>query len=245
MNDLMEYTGDGDAEQSEFHNLDLDEIASAACEALKAASDARNKWLEGRNEWIAETLRLARLLVEGRQRFPSNWDFGTWIDGIEGLSPLSHQDRAALIKFGKWPAITRDVLEKTRRNSWREIWDKEAKRVIEPSSSKKRRVTSPGKTDDDEVDEVEVAESGGPPLLNLVDDEAEDIAATIIDVAGEGKAMTVAVSTLVLLGENMALAAADTLIERYRPHAEPPLTTSHAAEPVKRRRGRPRKVATK
>jgi hypothetical protein len=148
MTELIEYTGDGNNERpSEFHDLDLDEIGSAACEALKAACEARTKWIEGRDEWIQETLRLARLLVEGRQRFPSNDAFGKWIDSIKGLSLLSHQDRAALIQLGKWPAITRDVLEKTRRNSWREIWDKEAKRVIEPSGgSRTRRLTSAGKT---------------------------------------------------------------------------------------------------
>jgi len=216
MNDLIEYTGDGDNDrQSEFHDLDLDEIGTAACEALKAACEATNKWIEGREEWIEETLRLARLLVEGRQRFPSNEAFGKWIDGIKGLSLLSHQDRAALIQLGKWPAITRDVLEKTRRNSWREIWDKEAKRVLEPSGgSKKRRVTSPGKMDDDEVDDAEVTElkqeneerlrqidhlekqldtavaASVAPIL--WDETPEDMADRIISEAGEEKAKAIA-----------------------------------------------------
>jgi hypothetical protein len=76
----------------------------------------------GNKEWVEESLELAQSLAEARDRFPSDNAFGAWL-GENGHDHVGHQNRAALIHFGRNPPRARIVFEETLRTSYQLIWE--------------------------------------------------------------------------------------------------------------------------
>jgi len=85
---------------------------------------AWDKTQHGRAEWIEGTLELAAVLAEERKLMPDHREFSRWLER-NGLASISHQDRAALIGMASDLVATREMLEKSTRSSWREIWQHE------------------------------------------------------------------------------------------------------------------------
>jgi hypothetical protein len=81
---------------------------------------------EGHKLWIQGTLELIRSLDDARKRLGSDQAFGTWLtDNGYGENRITRHDRAALLNMALDLNVTREVLEKTNRRSWRLIWEDE------------------------------------------------------------------------------------------------------------------------
>ena len=102
---------------------------------------------EGQNKWVEGTMQLSLALVAARAEYSSNEVFSNWLDENIG-DEINHQDRSALLKFGEYPEIAREVLEQTKRISWRFIYENEFKPRIDAltESNNVARVTSTGNT---------------------------------------------------------------------------------------------------
>jgi hypothetical protein len=72
-----------------------------------------------RQLWIAATLDVAKYLAEARECFPSNQEFGEWLNS-EGLE-ISKDQRAAYIALGQEPERAAEVLQRTQKTSVRKI----------------------------------------------------------------------------------------------------------------------------
>jgi hypothetical protein len=82
---------------------------------IEAAMKRRAK---GDTEWIEGTLELAIELAGVREDHGGNdRAFGGWLDTRFGNRAPNHQDRAALIRWGKDPAQARILMEKTESRS--------------------------------------------------------------------------------------------------------------------------------
>jgi hypothetical protein len=121
----------------------------------KRIDDAYEQTQHGRLQWIEGTLKLAFALAEGRNRFPSNKAFGSWL-GENDHDHIGHQDRAALISMVSDDAIktTRIVLTETQRTSWRHIWEEEIEPML-PIVGNTVRVSEPA---------IEPQETASPAL---------------------------------------------------------------------------------
>jgi hypothetical protein len=118
---------------------------------IEAAMARRAK---GDSEWVEATLELAVELAGARADHGNdNNAFGRWLNERFGNRAPSHQDRAALIRWGKDPAQTRIMLENRETNSIRQIDE---------------GFTNPGKTP-----------SFQPPVTKPRINEVEIVAATI------------------------------------------------------------------
>jgi len=100
----------------------------------------------GHQEWIDGTLELATALATARCEFASDNKFSDWCS--KHCPDLNPHDRAALINMAKDPSVTRKVLEDTKRNSWKYIWEKEMKQRFvqvdtrdKPRKERKRSLT--------------------------------------------------------------------------------------------------------
>jgi hypothetical protein len=104
---------------------------------------AWDKTQHGRQEWIEGTLELAAVLAEERKAIPADQAFCSWLERNGLDKKPSHQDRAALIGMATDFAVTREVLEKTDRSSWRHIWENELRKrfthVGKPRPATKKR----------------------------------------------------------------------------------------------------------
>jgi hypothetical protein len=88
---------------------------------------------EGRRQWIEGTLELANILLDLRQRFPADVEFGKQLtEAGYGENRLSRQDRAALINMGEHPDLARIELEHTHRSSLQNIWKDVQTRLPSP-----------------------------------------------------------------------------------------------------------------
>jgi len=79
---------------------------------------------QNRGEWIADTLVMAEVLHEARERFPNDIEFSVWIVQ-NGLDFHNKDDRAALINMQRNRTISEIVLEETARTSPQLIWREE------------------------------------------------------------------------------------------------------------------------
>lgn len=85
----------------------------------------------GRLEWIEGVLEVAAAMLEARDRFASNVQFGVWI-AENSLNFYNDDDRNALVNMGRYPEATRIVLQETGRHSLQHIWREEiAPRLVE------------------------------------------------------------------------------------------------------------------
>jgi hypothetical protein len=76
-----------------------------------------------REEWVEIQIGKCATLVEARDQFPSDPEFGRWCEtnGF-GKSVLNTETRAACIKMGREPEELRKCLENTKRNSLEMIY---------------------------------------------------------------------------------------------------------------------------
>ena len=89
-----------------------------ALERQRKAEDDGNK---ASDDWRAATLDLAVELKAAKDELPALQDFGKWCEGRFGNNVITHQDRAALIRWGANPEKTRDMLARTDSRSIRMI----------------------------------------------------------------------------------------------------------------------------
>jgi hypothetical protein len=83
----------------------------------------------GRQEWIDGTLELATALSEARERFQKDdRKFSVWL-AENDLDAIGKNDRAALISMAD-QAITKQVLQETKRSSWFWIWREEIQPMV-------------------------------------------------------------------------------------------------------------------
>jgi hypothetical protein len=91
---------------------------------------AFDKTRAGREQWIEGTLELATVMLEARERFKSDREYGGWLTRNQ-LEYLHPNDRMALTGFGerecKEPGAGRKLLEDNFGLAWRTIWEKKAK----------------------------------------------------------------------------------------------------------------------
>jgi hypothetical protein len=84
----------------------------------------------GRAQWIEGTLELAAVILEAREKFTSDREYGGWLTRNQ-LEYLHPNDRLALVGFGererKKPGAGRKLLEDNFGFAWRTIWEKKAK----------------------------------------------------------------------------------------------------------------------
>src|SRR5262245_24821921 len=70
------------------------------------------------------TLELAAVLADERKLMPDHREFSRWLER-NGLAKIDAHDRAALIGMAADLVTAREMLNKTQRTSWREIWRNE------------------------------------------------------------------------------------------------------------------------
>src|SRR6188508_2733945 len=80
----------------------------------------------GDREWIEGSYDLCLHLVELREQYPGDAEFGRACEGHGfGKSVLNHQTRAAAIAMGREPEALQQCLEATERRSIRVIYEQE------------------------------------------------------------------------------------------------------------------------
>ena len=90
----------------------------------------------GDQEWIEGSLEMASALADGRDRFPSDAEFGKWIL-VHGHNFLNKNDRVALIGLGRNIRTARAVLKETKSRSYQIIWNEA--RGLFPSARKETK----------------------------------------------------------------------------------------------------------
>lgn len=91
---------------------------------------------KGEGEWVEGSLELAQALAEGRGRFSANKAFGDWLV-VERHDHVNKDDRAALINLAADLTVARDVLNKTKRRSYKLIWTEEKGRFLHAEKTDK------------------------------------------------------------------------------------------------------------
>jgi hypothetical protein len=82
---------------------------------------------EGRKSWIEGTLSLIQILDKGRKD-RNDWEFSNWLKDMGyGENRIAAKERQALLNMALDLKITREVLEKTNRRSWQNIWREEVR----------------------------------------------------------------------------------------------------------------------
>jgi len=90
-------------------------------ELVSRIKAAQTRLQNAKSEWIEASLELATLLVQVRQNYAADREFGGWLD-VNNIN-ISQQDRAALIHLGQDIKAMRNILEQTERRSFRYIWE--------------------------------------------------------------------------------------------------------------------------
>ena len=86
--------------------------------------DGYKRATQGGSEWLDGSLEVAAAMYEARGRFPSNKEFGDWLEN-EGYGPKIYnpQDRAALINLGSDIPRARVVMRKSQSTCYQLIWE--------------------------------------------------------------------------------------------------------------------------
>lgn len=163
---------------------------------------------QSRVAWIEDSIALATMLGEARAQFPSDNQFGEWLE--TNIAFINKNDRAALIGMSVDITLMREVLTQTKSRSWDLIWRDHRSRfpsVRKPRGTNKKRagirpITAVGKASKlyglpraDEVAALYINEStrtsigkvvrsrGGRPVWDMI---LEGIDAGIITQNGLG-----------------------------------------------------------
>lgn len=101
---------------------------------------------QGRELWIAGTLKMMDALAAGRAAFPSDVDFSVWLAENE-LDDLGRNDRAALLRMAAHRTLAEQVLRESDRNSYHWIWLTEMQsrihHAMKPDSTETSSAISP------------------------------------------------------------------------------------------------------
>jgi flagellar biosynthesis GTPase FlhF len=99
-------------------NLPTGLSSSELARSIKAAIRRRD---EGRSEWIEGSIELAGFLIQARESYRSDNQFGEWLR--ENDININSHDRAALVNLGSNLQAMRQVLERSVRSSYQLIWE--------------------------------------------------------------------------------------------------------------------------
>jgi len=100
----------------------------------------------GKDGWVNGTMRAAVGLATARGRYTADREFSQWLKEHQEI-PYTDHDRAALIKLGQYPEISRELLETTDRWSFRSIVDHELRPLLEDRFGKVVKPDFGGDTD--------------------------------------------------------------------------------------------------
>lgn len=97
------------------------------------------RWKKADAEWIDAILELAKHLAEARKAYPSNNDFGNWLDknGVK----INKKDRLGFQNIGRHLEIARQYLPQIKSRSPQRIWTALEKRCghMTPTDSSKSK----------------------------------------------------------------------------------------------------------
>ena len=96
-----------------------------------------------RQEWIAIQEGICLTLVEARDQFPADIEFGQWCEGNGlGKDVLDYNTRALAIDMGRYPNELRKCLEDTNRRSLRTIAENDLPEVSQCCETDDQNVRS-------------------------------------------------------------------------------------------------------
>jgi hypothetical protein len=101
-------------------------------ELVERFKKAETMCAEGIERWIEGSIAKAIVLYAARNKFPSDPEFGAWLD--ENKICINHSDRAALIGLGSFgESRIREILSTAGSRSYQVIWNTNKLRIIEAS----------------------------------------------------------------------------------------------------------------
>jgi hypothetical protein len=107
-------------------------LAQTAQAAYAQAKAALVTIEQGHERWRGATVTLMDALHRGREVCQGDdRAFGDWLKGKD-LSHISPDDREALINMARHREVTVEVLAKTKKTSWQNVWRFEVKPQVKP-----------------------------------------------------------------------------------------------------------------